>query len=50
MENRGHLMCQLVIWISVKQSRYWDGWKPEIDIETGIRNTMEWVKSCINSK
>lgn len=26
------------------------GWKPEIDIETGIRNTLEWILSCINMK
>lgn len=26
------------------------GWKPEIDIETGIRTTIEWIKSCISMK
>ena len=26
------------------------GWKPEIDVKTGIGSTIEWIKSCISMK
>ncbi len=39
-----------ISYLDISKAEQTLGWKPEIDIETGIRNTMEWIKSCINTK
>lgn len=37
-----------ISYLDISKAKQVLGWKPEIDIETGIRNTLEWIKTHVS--